>query len=75
MLEDLLVKFDLTKDQLNKRGRVAKEIVKKRSALIEVKAQWALNQEGVIARLALSQKIATDNGWSYQTWTEKELGL
>ena len=34
MLEDLLVKFDLTKDQLNKRGRVAKEIVKKRSALV-----------------------------------------
>jgi len=45
------------------------------TTLVEVKPQWALNREDVIARLALSQKVADDNGWSYQTWTEKELGL
>lgn len=45
------------------------------TTLVEVKSEWALNQEDVIARLALSQKVASDNGWSYQTWTEKELGL
>lgn len=45
------------------------------TTLVEVKPQWALNREDVIARLALSEKVADDNGWSYQTWTEKELGL
>lgn len=45
------------------------------TTLVEVKPQWALNREDVIARLALSKKVAGDNGWSYQTWTEKELGL
>lgn len=45
------------------------------TTLVEVKSQWALNREDVIARLALSEKVAGDNGWSYQTWTEKELGL
>lgn len=45
------------------------------TTLVEVKPQWALNREDVIARLALSQKVADDNGWSYQTWTENELGL
>lgn len=44
------------------------------TTLVEVKPQWALNREDVIARLALSQKVANDNGWAYQTWTEKELG-
>lgn len=42
--------------------------------LIEVKSHWALGQEKVIKRLSLSEKLATENGWGYQTWTEKELG-
>lgn len=44
-------------------------------ALIEVKASWALKRKKTIERLALSEKIASDEGYSFHVWCEKELGL
>lgn len=45
--------------------------------LLEVKASWVLTSPKAIkerARLELAQKLASENGWGFTIWTEKELG-
>ena len=46
--------------------------------LIEVKSAWVFGlpySHKVRCRLLESKRLASENGWAFEVWTEKELGL
>ena len=46
------------------------------TCLVEVKPSWILGvsrSEKVWLRLSKSQRIATENGWTFAIWTEKDV--
>lgn len=53
-------------------------LVKKKNGsfvLIEIKPKWQLKEEKVQLKLEAGKKFARQNGWKFEVWTEKELGI